>query len=156
MLTAQQNQTLKALALADGTAQDYVNNPSVEKDKLLAAWLNEASTFIVWRTNVTVEVANNVMVWTEIDTLTAGRARIWEWMSKMSKLDASKANIRQGLNDAFSSATATKAALLGIAKRAATRAEGALATGTGTDATPGTMVFEGTISQADASFIRSA
>lgn len=41
------------------------------------------------------------MVWIQIDPVTVGKARIWEWISKLGTLDAQSANIRQGLSNAF-------------------------------------------------------
>ena len=95
------------------------------------------------------------MVWTEIDAMTVGKARIWEWMSKLGTLDARSANIRQGLSDAFSSATSTRPALVTLAKRTATRAEQVLSSGACTTANPSIMPFVGSVTYAQASLIRS-
>ncbi len=152
-LTSGQLQTLKTLVQADPIATALAN---AADDVGLAAWLNTGdATYTVWRTDVTIDECNAVIVWTEVDGLTAGKARIWEWMKSLAVLNASRANIRQGILDAFASATATRTALTALAKRLASRAEKALASGTGTNASPATLTWEGQITYADASLIRS-
>ena len=152
-LTSGQLQTLKTLVQADPIATALAN---AADDVGLAAWLNTGdATYTVWRTDVTIDECNAVIVWTEVDGLTAGKARIWEWMKSLAVLNASRANIRQGILDAFASATATRTALAALAKRLASRAEKALASGTGTNASPATLTWEGQITYADASLIRS-
>ena len=96
-----------------------------------------------------------MIVWISVVGVTARKARIWEWMKSLAVLNASRANIRQGILDAFASATATRTALTALAKRLASRAEKALASGTGTNASPATLTWEGQITYADASLIRS-
>ena len=152
-LTSGQLQTLKTLVQADPIATALAN---AADDVGLAAWLNTGdATYTVWRTDLTIDECNAVIVWTEVDGLTAGKARIWEWMKSLAVLNASRANIRQGILDAFASATATRTALTALAKRLASRAEKALASGTGTNASPATLTWEGQITYADASLIRS-
>lgn len=154
ILTPQQITTLKATAAANPTAAALMASAD---DIGLAAWFNgdDPGACIVWRNDVSIAEANAAMVWTEVDGLTAGKARIWEWMHNLSVLDARQANIRQGLSDAFASATATKAALTALAKRTATRAEKALASGACTSGSPSIMTLVGRLSYADASLIRS-
>ena len=154
-MTPAQLNTLKVLASADQTAAGFI---ATADDQALADWFNTPDVaFFVWRTNVRIDECNKVMVWTEIDALTNGKARIWDWMSRMGVLDASQANVRQGLTDAFSAATNTRTALTALAKRNATRAEKALiASGTGSNASPAIMGHEGTLSAAAASQVRVA
>lgn len=153
-LTSQQITALKAAAQADPTATALMASAD---DVGLAAWFNadDPSACIVWRHDVSIAEANAALVWTEVDALTVGKARIWEWMRNLSVLDSRQANVRQGLTDAFSSATASKAALIALAKRSATRAEKVLASGACTTANPSIMTFTGRLSYADASQIRS-
>jgi hypothetical protein len=151
-ITQQQATTLKAACTADPTCLGLMQ---AADDVGMAAWFNTVeAAYIVWRSDVTTTEARKVMVWTEIDALTAGKARIWDWMREGGVLDARDTNIRQGLSDAFSAATATRTALIALAKRAATRAEKALATGAGTSGSPSIMTFVGSITYADASLIR--
>ncbi len=153
-LTLTQMTTLKAACNADQTCAALAASAD---DVALAAWFNTADpgACIVWRSDVRIEEANSAMVWTEIDAMTAGKARIWEWMSKLGTLDARSANIRQGLSDAFSSATATRTALIALAKRPATRAEKVLSSGACTTANPSITTFVGSVTYAQASLIRS-
>lgn len=153
-LTSQQITALKAAAAADPTAAALMTSAD---DVGLAAWFNAAdpSACIVWRHDMSIAEANAALVWTEVDALTVGKARIWEWMHGLAVLDARQANVRQGLADAFANATATRAALTALAKRSASRAEKALASGACTNAAPSIMTFVGQLSYADASLIRS-
>lgn len=154
-MTPAQLSTLKTLASADQAAAGFI---ATADDQALADWFNTPdASFYVWRTNVRIDECNKVMVWTEVDALTNGKARIWDWMSRMGVLDASQANVRQGLVDAFSAATNTRTALTALAKRNATRAEKALiASGAGSNASPAIMGYEGVMSAASASQVRVA
>lgn len=115
-------------------------------------------SFTVWRVAVNVdEIMTNGFVWTAVDTLTVGKARIWEWMSKLGSINPSKPNIRQGLADAFGANTPMANGILPHLKEFATRAERLFATGTGTDNQPGTRALEaiGPISAQEIAHIRS-
>lgn len=154
MLTADQITALRAVVQADQTAAAL----AVAADDIgLANWLNEPAdpAYTIWRHDISIEEANDVLVWTEVDALTPGKARIWEWMSRLGVLDARKLNIRRGISDAFAPAPSTRAALQTLSKRLATRAERALASGVGTDGNPGIATFVGEVSYAEASTIRS-
>lgn len=106
--------------------------------------------YIVWRTNVPVEeIMSNGFVWTAVDSLTVGKARIWDWMTRVGFVNPSKSNVRQGIADCFGAASAMVAGILPHCKRKATRLEKLLATGAGTDASPSIMSFEGTVSYWD-------
>lgn len=153
-LSPTQMATLKTTCNADQTCSALA---TAADDVGLAAWFNAADpgSCIVWRSDVRIEEANASMVWTEIDAMTVGKARIWEWMSKLGTLDARSTNIRQGLSDAFSSATSTRTALIALAKRTATRAEKALSSGACTTANPSITTFVGNVTYAQASLIRN-
>lgn len=153
-LSQAQMATLKSTCNADQTCAALA---TAGDDVGLANWFNAADpgSCIVWRSDLRIEEANAAMVWTEVDALTVGKARTWEWMSKLGVLDARITNIRQGLSDAFSSATGTRTALTAIAKRTATRAEKALSSGACTTANPSIMTFVGSVTYAQASLIRS-
>jgi len=120
---------------------------AIRNDTELAKLYNLDSSFYVWRTSVTPDEYRGAMVWTEVDTLNAGNARIWEWVTNYftGNLDASDANVRQGIADAFGAGTTTRANLLALGKRLASLYEEVFATGTGTEATPGTMVLQGPV-----------
>lgn len=153
-LTTAQMTALRALADADPTAVALMQ---AGDDIGLAAWFNTTTTCIVWRNDVSIAEANGVVVWNEVDGLTVGRARIWDWMRQLEILDARNANIRDGLNNAFTGAGAagTRTALLALIKRSGTRAEKQLSSGSCSDASPSVMTFVGAIGYAEASLIRA-
>ena len=154
MFNPAQLSALKAVASADQTALALM---AAADDIGLAAWFNtEDAAFTVWKTRLTVEDCNTAIVWIEVDALTNGKARIWEWMTRLGAIDPSQLNVRQGLSDAFASANGTKAALAALGKRLASTAEKTLATGTGSNASPALLTFEGLLSYADASDVRVA
>ena len=118
----------------------------------IAEAYNQEATpaFSVWRTSVGVdEIMNNGFVWTAVDSLTNGKARIWEWMTRLGTINPSKANIRQGLQDAFGAGSAMSTAIAPHLKRNASRIERLFATGTGTTQSPGTLTFEGRVTYQD-------
>ncbi len=155
--TAPQNATLKALCLADQTCAAIATSQAPD-DTALAAWFNtpDPAGCIVWRPDVQISEANAAMVWTEVDTLSVGKARIWEWMRMVNVLDYRQASIRQGINDAFSGGLTTRVQVTNVGKRTATRAEKALASGGScTNTTPSLMTWFGQVDAAAASLIRS-
>ena len=150
MLTDTQLAVFSA-ALAAETDADLVALRDAGNTGGVAAWYNEDSSFWVWRTSVPVGEYRDALTWTEVDLLTAGKARIWEWLTGLMTLplQPSKQAVRQGLADCWASNSATRPALIAISKRLATRGEEIFATGTGTEATPGDLVFEGSITNED-------
>jgi hypothetical protein len=151
----QQIATLKAACTANQTCAALTASQSPD-DIAIAAWFNAADEggCIVWRPDVSIGEANAVMVWTEIDTMAAGKARIWEWMRLVPVLDFRQSSIRQGINDAFAGLT-TRVNITQAGKRTATRAEKALASGSCSNASPSFMTWFGSITFAEASLIRA-
>lgn len=146
MLTEAQLTTLKADIEADPILSALPSNIDSAFEIAAAYNLLANPAHIVWRTRVsTDEIMNNGFVWTAVDTLNVGKARIWDWMSRLGFINPSKANIRQGLVDAFGAGSAMAQGILPHLKRGATRAEKLFATGTGSDASPGTLTFEGSL-----------
>ena len=154
-LTPAQLATLKADILAD-PAFNGLPMTSGGAEVIKEAYnqiVNPA--FIVWRSSVTQdEITQNGFTWTEVDNLTVGKARIWEWMfaNQNRTFNPSKANVRAGIVECWSGTAgkvAVQNAVLAHCKRSANRAEKLFATGTGTDATPATMSFEGKLTGDD-------
>lgn len=110
-------------------------------------------SFIVWKTDVDPnEIMKNGMDWTQVDNLTVGKARIWDWLTALGKFNAAKINVRAGIDAAWvgtSQMLAVRAAVYVHCKRSATIIEKLLATGTGTDVSPATMGFEGSVDYND-------
>mgnify|MGYP000199104750 CR=1 FL=1 len=146
-LTTAQLQTLKA-AIAAETDPTFVALRAANNEDGMASWYNGASTFIVWKSSVSITetgAAFNGSEWAGMTS--ANHTRLQTVAQYMSTYRPALADIRAMFNDIWSGAggTNTRAALLALWKRAATRVEKVFATGTGTDATPGTLVFEGAI-----------
>lgn len=151
-LTEAQRTTLAAHIRASSDP-DVVSALAVRNDTELARLYNLDSTFYIWRTSITPTEYREEMVWTEVDQLNAGSARIWDWItaSMTMSINASRDNVRQGIADAFAANTTTRGNLLDIAKRFARLAESLFATGTGSEAVPGTLVYEGLVTVNDIS-----
>ena len=143
-LTTQQKQTLKTWLQANAQALN---------DQEAADALNAAASpaYTVWKSNVTQDqIMQNGFDWTEVDNLSVGKARIWEWMfqNETRSFNPSKSNVRAGIAAVWKGsapALAVQAAVLAHCKRSATVAEKLLATGTGTDVSPATMGAEGDV-----------
>ena len=159
-LTTQQKQTLKAAIDADPALSSLPNNS--DGAFAIAAILNLTATpdYVVWRTEVSGdEIMLNGFDWTQVDNLTVGKARIWDWMLRAGSLNPSKPNIRAGIDATWvgnANALAVRAAVYVHCKRLATRAEKLLATGSGTDASPSTMTFEGLLGHQDVESARAS
>lgn len=156
-MTPAQLATLKADILADPVLSALPMN-SDGAFEIAAAYNLEASpAFVVWRTSVTAqEIMSNGFVWTAVDTLTAGKARIWEWLTRFGTINPSKANVRQGLSDCFGAASEMVTAITPHLKRNATRFEKLFATGTGTTQAPARMVLESPVSLQDIEAARNS
>lgn len=136
-LSNAQKNTLKAFIAADPILSQFPNNSDGNFE--IAARLNQDATpaFTVWKTSVDIAtIMSNGFRWQDVDALTAGKARIWDWMSRLGTIDPSKANIRQGVQDAFGAGSAMETAILPHFKRNATVAEKLFANGTGSDSQP--------------------
>lgn len=149
-LTSNQRAIFRTVLLADMDPA-VVAARNARNDTEVARLYNLDSAFIVWRTLIMPAEYREAVTWTEVDALATGKARIWEWITggMTLPLDASKASVRQGLADCWAAGSATRAALLAVAKRPATKAEAIFATGTGSNASPGLLVFEGAVSIED-------
>ena len=142
---------LKTALLAE-TDPTFVNLRNLGATSEMALWLNQQSTFVVWRTNLTAKEMHGAYIWTEMDSFTnAAKQFQFNLLLSTGEIDPSDANIRTGLQEIFTgpSFATTRANLIALAKRFATRGEAMLATGTGSDADPGTLVYEGSLSNVD-------
>jgi cytoskeletal protein CcmA (bactofilin family) len=147
MLTTTQKATLKAFVEADATLNQIPKTYDGAYALADALKVEASPAFVVWRTSVSAEeIMSNGFVWTAVDALTVGKARIWDWMTRYGTINPSKINVRQGMADAFGAASAMATGIMPHLKRNANILEKLFATGTGTTATPGTMVIEGSLS----------
>jgi hypothetical protein len=153
-----------AIVKADIAANTDTNNIPAGSDGswTIANLYNELAVpdYFVWRTNVPAdEVMRNGMDWTRVDNLSIGKARIWEWMTKLGSFNASKANIRAGIDACWvgtAADLAVRAAVYTHCNRPATRLEKLLAAGIGTVASPATMAYEGTVSYQNIDTVRTS
>jgi hypothetical protein len=152
-LTTAQLATLKATILANPS---WASQPMTSGGALvIAEGLNAASipAYIVWKTSVSIdEIMRNGMDWARVDNLSVGKARIWDWLGRLGSFDASKPNVRAGIDAAWvgtAADLAVRAQVYTHCKRSATVAEKLFATGSGLDASPSTMDFEGRLSADD-------
>lgn len=152
-LTTIQLATLKSAALADPVAAQLAESAD---DIALAAWFNELTTYIVWRSVLTPEMTRTAIIEgaTQLDALTVGKRDSLFWLCT-GNLNPSMPTVRAAIDDLCGMQNTLKTSIQAAEKRAATRAEKVLSSGSGTTASPSTMTFEGLLSYADASQIRS-
>ena len=116
--------------------------------------------FYVWRTAVPIdEIMRNGMAWDRVDNLTVGKARIWDWIGRLGTFDASRPNIRSGIDAAWvgtAADLAVRATVYTHCKRKATVAEKLCAIGTGTEGSPAVMQFEGSLTWQDVELARNS
>ena len=160
-LTPAQYATLKAAILADATLNAFPNTGDGNFD-MAAQKLNVTATpaFIVWKGNVTVTQTGQSFNGTELAGLTTGNQSRLQTIAQYftGGYNAGLADVRQMFNDIFSGAGGanTRTNLLALWKRSALLGEKILATGTGSDATPATMGYEGSISPTDVQVARNS
>jgi hypothetical protein len=153
MLTAPQLLLVKAAIEADGTLN---SKPQTADGAFAIAELLNATAspeYIVWKTAVSVDaIMRDGMDWARVDNLSVGKARIWDWLGRLGTFDASKPNVRAGIDAAWVGTAAdlvVRASIYTHCKRSATRAEQIMATGSGTTESPSTMGYEGNITYQD-------
>jgi hypothetical protein len=122
--------------------------------EIAAAYSLAASPqFIVWKTAVPRNEVGKAFVATALDAITAGNNdKLANFAAWNDTINPSRADQRAFFDQIFSVAAgaSTRAALLALWKRDAKRIEKLYATGAGSDASPATMVYEGSLSQPDA------
>lgn len=151
MLTPEQLPTLKAAILADSILLDAWNAGS--PNKIVGAFNVVEPAYYVWKELVySDEVLKNGMDWTQVDNLSVGKARIWDWLTKDGTFNPSKQNVRDGIIECWkgtSAMLAVQASVFTHCKRNATRGEKLFSTGTGSLAVPARLVFSGNITDGD-------
>jgi hypothetical protein len=145
---------LKTDILTTNTAEFAAWVAAAEHELIANAYNLDASpTFWVYKTSVPPAEYKgpNGLVWTEVDALAVGKARIFEWLTGGLTLafNAADTGQRQGLMDAFGAGTTTRTNLITLARRPARRIEQLFATGTGSTGSPGIMTFEGRLTYLD-------
>lgn len=148
-LTDAQVATLRTNMLADPALATHIANQDVSS---ITEYYNtdDPGPYIVWRSDFTPERMRAAIVWTEVDALTVGKARIWEWLTNRmtTTINMNDGSVRQALGDAFTG-TSTLSPLRNAAKRNGTRIEKMFATGTGAQGVPSVLGFEGPLALND-------
>lgn len=152
------------------TLKNYISNqPSLASQPMtadgaaaIADALNQAASpaFIVWRTKVSINEIGDKINGSELaglSTLNTTRLQAVIMLSPAG-YNPSLADRRQFFDDIFSGTGGvnTRANLLTLWKRSALLIEKVFATGTGTDASPASLVWEGTISYPDVQAARES
>lgn len=154
MLTTAQ-QTILNTAIQAETDPSFIAMRTEGAVSQMSEWFNSPSTKVVWRTRVSQdEIMQNGFDWVQVDNLTVGKARIWEWLfdNQSQTINPSKPNVRAGIDESWkgtSAMLAVRASIYLHCKRFATRAEALFATGIGNDENPASVVFEGQVSDYD-------
>lgn len=152
MLTTSQLTALKTAILADPTMSLAA---SENRWWDVAEVLNTKATpdFIVWLTAITKEdIYANGFTWTEVDSVTDLKWRVWNEIFWSGAMNPSKPNVRAAIAEVWRGTAgklAVQAYVLGKCKRPALLGEKLLATGTGTLAEPATMTYEGVLGAQD-------
>lgn len=160
--TTEQKAAIKAHILASPDLSPMASGPGTDYGAIAAAMSAPGAT-VVWRTSLTQpEIYANGFDWVQVDNLTNGQARIWEWLfdNPGKSMNPSKLNVRAGISECWKG-TAAKVAVatvvLGHCKRAATRVEDLFDSGgQGTTADPATLSYEGGMTIADVGEVLSA
>lgn len=152
-LTPAQLVTLKANILADSAFLTAPQNSDGAFTIAAAYNLLAAPSWTVWKTQVTINEIGKKFNGSELAGLsTLNNTRLQTLAQYLADgVNPSLIDNRQFFDDIFSGAGGilTRANLLILWKRLATRAEKLFSTGTGTDAVPATLTFEGTLSYAE-------
>ena len=147
MLTETQRATLLAdiLANQDTTAKYQIGDLSSLAELYNAA---AAPAFMAWRSVLTPEQARAAVSGgdglAQLDNLTAGKRDSLLWLFDGNTQPGNAAQ-RAAIENLCGTQNTLKAAILSAQKRTASRIEKLFATGTGSDASPATLVVEGPI-----------
>jgi hypothetical protein len=160
-LTPAQLTTLKAYILSvPALAAAPMNSDGAF---FIAGELNKDATpaFIVWRPDVSAGEIGNAWAGTDIDGMSAlnmQRLQLLLASSPGGSFDMSRIDRRAGFENPFGTNVnnASRVAMRAVWKRSATVFEKLFATGTGSDASPATMVLKGNVSYQDVELARSA
>ena len=153
-LTPTQLPALKAAILADPVFSALPQN--VDSAYTIAAEMSKpaAPSFVVWRTDVAAAEIGDAWVGTDIDgmsSLNMQRLQLLLASSAGAAFNMARADRRAGFENPFgtNASNASRVAMRAAWKRPANVVEKLFATGTGSDAAPATLAFEGGISYVD-------
>lgn len=141
-LTPAQVTTLRNFINADPTLGPQLATPGGPATVASALNLPASGPFVVWRTDIKPVEVVNAIVGAEFVALTAIKQTGLTLLLMPGIIDASAVNVRNDFSSIFAAGT-TLTALTALSKRNATVVEKVFATGTGTSASPATLVFQG-------------
>lgn len=146
-LTLTQLAVLKADITNDPTLNAFPHDPDGASAVAALYNLTAVPDHWVWRTRITAREVRDSVVWTEYIGRSVGEKAAFEMMMTDGEINGASPNIRSGITDIFSGASAatTRNNLTALAKRLASRFEKLFAVGTGSNAAPATMAVEGPI-----------
>lgn len=158
MFTPSQKTIIKADILANSGLNSFINNSDGAYGIAGLYNLPAVPTFTVWKNSVPKNEVGKAFVASALAAITTGNNdKLANFASWNEEVNPSRLDQRQFFDDVFSvsAGATTRAFLLVLWKRPATRLEKLLATGTGTDATPATMGFEGSVNYQDIEAVRN-
>lgn len=153
-LTSAQLATLKAAIEAE-TDPAFVGYRTEGSMSSMSAWFNAPPPvpFVVWKSSVKIGDVGKAFNGSELAGLSSLNNTRLQTLGLYfaAGVNPSQTDVRAFFDDIFSGAggALTRANLLALWKRQASRAEKLFATGTGTDAAPATLTFEGTLTSQD-------
>ena len=153
-LNAQQLVTFRAALYAE-TDPEFVGYRTAGQAAPMTEWWNRESSplKIVWRTSVSNEEIGDAMNGTEVAGLSSLNMQRAQMLANYSNgtQNPSRFDRRDAFDRIFSAAGGqnTRAALAVVWRRTCNRVESLFAVGVGSDATPATLDYEGTVSQLD-------
>jgi len=153
MMTEAQLQAL-AGAIRSSADTEVVAALAIRNDFRLAELYNAPSGRIVWRSSVSKNEVGKAFVASALAAITAGNNdKLANFAAWNETVEPARADQRAFFDDIFSVAAGatTRAALNALWRRPATRAESIFAVGTGTEAAPATLGWEGAVSLNDIS-----
>ena len=153
-MTPEQLATLKANIQSNPTF--WLNGTQMLGNEEIAAYYNTNASplFTLWKSDVKAEDIGNAWNGTDIDgmsSLNMQRLQLLLSSAPSGILDMTRADRRAGFENPFGPNVnnASRVAMRAAWKRFATVAEKLFATGTGSDASPATTTFEGTVTPID-------
>jgi hypothetical protein len=153
MLTPAQLTTLKAAILAE-TDPGFVTARTLGQTTVMRDFYNAPSTFVVRRSIVGSAEIGPVLNYVAVSALTTiNRDRATTFLALNPEQFRPTADVEAYWDTTFAGALGgeganTRAALVALWRRFATRAERLYATGTGTSLAPGVLVWEGSLTDA--------
>lgn len=152
-LTTAQLTTIKADVLADPVLSTLTASSDSVNQIIAAMVAPKSPAFIVWKSKVPIGAIGKAFNSSELGGLTTANTNRLMALAHylLDGIDPSQASNRAFFDDIFSgtNGTFTRPALAVLWKRQASRLEALLAVGTGTDASPATLGYEGGITYSE-------